>query len=110
MEWVKTKFPAQTASPEFREAIEKDFKRFEDSFRERVEGSVSPGEMGLATGWTEEQDGHVGFVVARGWRGMGEFDAACQTEVFKGNIGILMGWGAEFELWHVEQEGVGGEA
>lgn len=110
MEWVKTSFPAQTASPEFREAIEKDFARFEESFRGRVHGSVSPGEMGLATGWAEEQDGKVGFVVARGWRRMGHFDEACQTEAFKRDIGILMGWGAEFELWHVEQKGIGGEA
>jgi hypothetical protein len=110
MEWVKTSFPAQTATSEFKETIEKDFARFEDSFRDRVQGSVSPGEMGLATGWTEERDGDVGFVVARGWRGMQHFDAACQTEVFKRNIGILIGWGAKFELWHVEQRGSGGEA
>jgi hypothetical protein len=110
MEWVKTSFPAQTASQEFRQTIEKDFAQFEDSFRDRVQGSVSPGEMGLATGWTEERDGDVGFVVARGWRGMEHFDAACQTEVFKRNIGILVGWGAKFELWHVEQRGNGGEA
>jgi hypothetical protein len=41
---------------------------------------------------------------------MQHFDAACQTEVFKRNIGILIGWGAKFELWHVEQRGSGGEA
>ncbi|OSS43600.1 hypothetical protein B5807_11802 [Epicoccum nigrum] len=110
MEWVKTSFSAQTAGPEFRETIEKDFARFEDSYRGRVRESVSRGEMGLATGWTEERDGEVGFVVARGWQGMEHFDAACQTEAFKRNIGILIGWGAKFELWHVEQGVSHGEA
>ena len=108
IEWVKTSFPARTASPEFKETIEKDFARFEDIYRNSARGSISPGEMGLATGWTEERDGNIGFVVARGWRGMEHFDAACQTEAFERNIGILMGWGAEFELWHVQQEEIGG--
>jgi hypothetical protein len=65
------------------------------------------GEIFLSTGWSEEWVDEHGekvrsFVVARGWEGMEWFERAVGTEEFKGSVGILIGWGVRFELWHVE--------
>ena len=68
------------------------------------------GEVGLATGWTEEHDGVRGFLVVRGWMGMDRFEEAVGTEVWREGIPILLGWGKPFELWHVERRGGGNGA
>ena len=106
IEFVKTDFPAAELTPEFQESINSDFARFEAIYRKRGTQEET-GEVGLATGWTEEQDGVRGFFVVRGWTGMERFEEAVGTEVWKEGIPILLGWGRPFSLWHIERRVVG---
>lgn len=103
IEYVHSSFPS-SSTPEFRSKIEEDFARFEAIYRRRG-ASDDVGETGLAIGWAEEKDGFTGFVVVRGWTSMDRFEESVQSEEFKEGIPILMGWGAPFELWHVERKG-----
>jgi hypothetical protein len=103
VEFVKTDFPTAEVTPELQERINSDFARFESIYRKRGTQEET-GEVGLATGWTEEQDGVTGFFVVRGWTGMGKFEEALGTEVWKEGIPILLGWGKPFSLWHVERK------
>ena len=102
VEFVQSYFPA-SSPPDFLAKIEGDFARFEAMYRRRGSPDAC-GEIGLATGWAEEKDGARAFVVVRGWREMGQFEAALATEEFGEGIGILMGWEVPFELWHVERK------
>lgn len=97
VEFVKTDFPATQFTSTFQTRIENDFASFETIYRKRGSPKET-GEMGLKTGWTEEQDGERSFVVARGWESMRAFEQAVQSEEFKEAIPILMGWGAAFKL------------
>ncbi|OAL06299.1 hypothetical protein IQ06DRAFT_77689 [Phaeosphaeriaceae sp. SRC1lsM3a] len=105
IEYVKSDFPASSA-PAFKAQIEADFARFESLYRKRGD-LVSTGEVFLSAGWTEEQtkgdDKVTSWLVVRGWNNMERFEESIQTEVFKEAIPILMGWGAPFELYHVER-------
>lgn len=61
------------------------------------------GEKFLATGWAEEHVGAAGekvksWLVMRGWEGMKWFEKAIKTEEFGEGVGILMGWGAKYDL------------
>lgn len=74
----------------FQTRIENDFASFETIYRKRGSPKET-GEMGLKTGWTEEQDGERSFVVARGWESMRAFEQAVQSEEFK--EAIQYSWG-----------------
>ncbi|KAH4923604.1 hypothetical protein HBI79_169700 [Parastagonospora nodorum] len=112
VEFVKSDFPTPL-SPSRQAQIESDFARFESLYRGR--GSMADvGEISLSMGWSEPHPNAQGvavksWVVARGWQGMPFFEKAVASEEFKGCIGILMGWGAEFELWHVGTKVAAGE-
>jgi hypothetical protein len=106
IEYVKTDFSTSTATPAYQTQIEADFARFEQVYRKRGDPQ-SVGEVGLATGWSQEHDAVKedgskerirSFVVARGWQSMGDFEKAIQTEIFKEAVPILMGWTAPFQL------------
>jgi hypothetical protein len=97
MEYVKSDFPAETVTPEFQKSIEDDFERFERLYRNRGTQDET-GEIGLATGWAEEQDGVKSFLVLRGWIGMRSFEEAVGSDAFKECIPILMGWKVPFNL------------
>ncbi|KAF2632892.1 hypothetical protein BU25DRAFT_406198 [Macroventuria anomochaeta] len=103
VEYVKSDFLAKDVTPDFERNIEDDFARFETIYRKR--GTIKEtGEVGLATGWVEEQDGMRSFLVVRGWTAMERFEESLQTEVFKECIPILMSWSAPFKMWHVERK------
>ncbi|KAH7396996.1 hypothetical protein DE146DRAFT_62308 [Phaeosphaeria sp. MPI-PUGE-AT-0046c] len=106
IEYVKSDFPA-SSTRDFKMQIETGFARFETLYRKRGDFQ-STGEVFLSVGWTEEhlkgQDKITSFLVVRGWVDMSRFEESIQTEVFKEAIPILMGWGAPFDLYHVERK------
>ncbi|KAJ4334274.1 hypothetical protein N0V95_009212 [Ascochyta clinopodiicola] len=114
VEYVKTDFPAELATPDLQKQVEEDFARFERIYRKR--GTASEvGEIGLSVGWAEElvlrasdkAEGRVkSFLVIRGWEDMSRFEESVHTELFKECIPILLSWGAPFDLWHIERKAV----
>ena len=100
-ECVQTHFPVSKLTPDFKAQIEADFARFDELCKPAMKG-----DLGLATGWSVEEQEHEGikgekarcFFVIRGWNGMREFEALCQTEEYKEAVKILIGWNSPFKM------------
>jgi hypothetical protein len=98
-ECAQSWFPLSVASTELRQNIEQDFVTFDKACQ-----GVS-GNTGYVAGWTigecrhEKIDGPaVCFVVLRGWKSMGDFEAFVATDAFKTAAPILFGWKAPFVM------------
>jgi hypothetical protein len=110
VEFVQTRFPSKKVTSEFRQKIEQDFEKFEDATFNKGDGI--DGHNGVCYGWVlEEQDfddvegGKAKcFFVARGWKNMGCFDEFMGSETFKKNIGTLLAWKADYDMWHVKRQ------
>lgn len=107
VEFVKIYFAASRATSEFCAKIEKDFNAFDEKCL-----LVAQGNGGLAYGWVLEEQEHESFkgekarcfIVVRGWQSMQCFEGLLKTQEYKVAMGIVLGWEAPAEMWHVQRE------
>ena len=100
VDFVETDFPAAYFTPELQERVKADFAKFGKIYRKRGKPQEM-WEVGLATGWTEEQNGVRGFLLLRRWTAMEKFEEVIKTEAFQEGTTILMGWSKPFSLLSV---------
>ena len=101
VELVQVTFPASQATPAFKQQIEADFRKFDETFKREAKG-----DGGLAIGWREGDEEHPdvegrkarSLIVIRGWESMGHFEQATKTQSYQEAVPILFAWQAPFQM------------
>jgi hypothetical protein len=100
IEYVLIYFANSRITPEFRKRIEIDFAAFDVLAKKGARGDI-----GVASGWVDEslthesiQEPATGYLVARGWEAMEDFENVLKTVEYAEAIPLLLAWEAPFEM------------